>query len=309
MVRDESRIQKDHRSNWEKGRTGSGACRPYWPGGELQDGAGSGVLGGVDLVLHPIDEEVELLSIVEVEGMSQRNQLNGLTLLQDAAGGREAAQMFTDESVGNLADLSIGEALNRINQQVLINKEGISSHFHKLVIRKVRLTVGNVIADVVLPCDRQQDVVQQVATAVANAALFVSMSVTGDAPLVSVAMAGGAAVVVAAAVTMAEGAAFLPTPVAADAAGPSTAMALVTHLDKGRMRYSDLLHHVLVPGRHHHRDVPRGRTQPTMRSIHRLTIIGLKLPGAGPGLGVGFQAVPVHSDRLQLLEGEVPGWF
>lgn len=88
----------------------------------------------------------------------------------------------------------------------------------------------------------------------------------------------------------------LASPVAVSTASPSTAVALVTqltktqtrhfetkdmkkdsgsegspHLHERRVGHGDLLHPVGVPRRQGHRDVPRRRTHPELRTIHQLS--------------------------------------
>lgn len=115
--------------------------------------------------------------------VSQRHQLDGLTLLQDAAGGPEAIQVTVYHFCGNVADLLVGETLDRINQNALVNEERISCHLLKLLIRKVGLTVRNEDVDVVLPGHCELDEVQQVLAAVTDGAHLEALAVTGDAPL------------------------------------------------------------------------------------------------------------------------------
>lgn len=46
-----------------------------------------------------------------------------------------------------------------------------------------------------------------------------------------------------------------------------------------------------------------------LRTVHWLPIVRLKLPRTASGLSVGLQSVPVNSDRFEIFEGEVSGWF
>lgn len=150
---------------------------------------------------------------------------------------------------------------------------------------------------------------QQVLASLTNRAGLKAATVTRKTPLSSSSMTGSAAFVPGSAVTVAERAAFLSSTEAGIAASVSTAVAFMTHLDEGRVRHSDLLHLVGVSLRKHHLNVPRRRTGSILRSVYRLTVVGLKLPGAGSGLSVGLQSVPVHSDGFELFERQVPGWF
>lgn len=61
-----------------------------------QQGAGGRIFGHKHFVLHPVNEEAVVLPVVGVVGVSQRHQLDGLTLLQDPAGGGEANQVVVD---------------------------------------------------------------------------------------------------------------------------------------------------------------------------------------------------------------------
>lgn len=205
--------------------------------------------------------------------MSQRHQLDGLTLLQDATGGTEAIKMFVNQFCSNIADLPIGETLDRIHQHTLIHEERISCHLLKLLVGEVGLTVWNKMSYVVLPCHSELDEMQQVLAAVTNRAGLVAVAVAGDTPLATSAMTGGAALVPGATVTVAEGATLPSSTVTLNTASSSTAVALVTQLDEGRVRHADLLHHVGVSGRHRHWDVPRWRTHTVLRTIHRLTVV------------------------------------
>lgn len=135
------------------------------------------------------------------------------------------------------------------------------------------------------------------------------MTVTGQTPPVSSAMTGSASFVPGATVTVAEGAAFLSSSEAVGAASSPDAAALMTRLDQRGVRNSDLLHLVSEPGGQRHRDVPRQRTDAVLRTVHRLVVVGLKLPAAGSGLCVGLQSVPVDGDGFQLLEGQISRRF
>lgn len=141
--------------------------------------------------------------------MSQRHQLDGLTLLQDATGGTEAIKMFVNQFCSNIADLPIGETLDRIHQHTLIHEERISCHLLKLLVGEVGLTVWNKMSYVVLPCHSELDEMQQVLAAVTNRAGLVAVAVAGDTPLATSAMTGGAALVPGATVTVAERATLL----------------------------------------------------------------------------------------------------
>lgn len=106
----------------------------------LQNRTRRRIFGHEDLVLDPVHEEAGVLPVVRVDGVSQRNQLDGLTLkretkhvfrlvdrargrvlpvgrylLQDAAGGAEAVQVFVDQFLRNVTDLLVGETLDGVN--------------------------------------------------------------------------------------------------------------------------------------------------------------------------------------------------
>lgn len=115
--------------------------------------------------------------------MSQRHQLDGLTLLQDAAGGTEAIEVFVNGFLRNITDLLIGEPLDGVHQKTLIDEERISCHLLKLLVREVRLAVWNEISYVVLPCHSELDEMQQVLASVTNRAGLVAVAVTGQTPL------------------------------------------------------------------------------------------------------------------------------
>lgn len=117
--------------------------------------------------------------------MSQGHELDGLTLLQDAAGGTKLIQMVVYHCSRDSTDLIIREALDRIHQNIFIHKEGISGHLLKLLVRKVGLAVWNEFLNIVLPSHCEQDVVQQVLAAVTNSAGFEALTMTGNTPLPS----------------------------------------------------------------------------------------------------------------------------
>lgn len=150
---------------------------------------------------------------------------------------------------------------------------------------------------------------QQVLAAETNGAGLVAVAVAAQTPLSTSAMTGSAVLVPDTTAAVAERAALLASAEAGGAASSPAAFALVTHLHERRVRHSDLLHLVGVSLRQRHRDVPRRGAHTVLRTVHRLTVVGLKLPGAGSGLGVGLQSIPVHCDGLQIFEGEVPGRF
>lgn len=135
------------------------------------------------MVLHSVDEEAVVFPVVGVISVGQRHQLDGLTLLQDAAGGPEAIQVSVNHFCGNIADLLIGETLDRIHQNTLIDEERISCHLLKLLIRKFRLAVWNEDISVVLPGHSELDEMQQVLAAVTNRTHLEALTVTGDTPL------------------------------------------------------------------------------------------------------------------------------
>lgn len=115
--------------------------------------------------------------------MSEGHQLDGLTLLQDAAGGAEACEVFVNQLSRNVADLLIGETLDGVHQNALINEERISGHILKLLVREVGLTVRNEIGYFVLPGHSEHDEVQQVLAAVADAAGLEAVAVADETPL------------------------------------------------------------------------------------------------------------------------------
>lgn len=201
----------------------------------------------MDFVLHPVNEEVEILPVVVVVCVSERNHLNRLPLLQDAAGGAEAVHVFSNEFSGDVANFLIRKSLDRINQHILIHKERVSSHFLKLLIRKFRLTVRDKVIYVVFPCDRELDEVHQVLSAMTNFAGFEAVTVTGDTSFAPSTATGRTALVSGSTVTVAKGAAFLASAMTADTASSSTAMTCVAVLDKGGVWDAGLDHHVSVP--------------------------------------------------------------
>lgn len=145
------------------------------------------------MVLHSVDEEAVVFPAVGVVSVSQGHQLDGLTLLQDAAGGGEALQVLVDHPSGDVTDLLIGETLDRIHQNAVVDEERIPRHLLKLLVGEVGLAVGNKVLHVVLPCDSQLDEVQQVSAAVTNGAGLEALTVAGDAPLSASPVTGGAA--------------------------------------------------------------------------------------------------------------------
>lgn len=157
--------------------------KPTWPvaasrGAHSQNGAGGGVLGDKDFVLHPVDVVVVVLPAVRVAGLRQGNQLDGLTLLQDAAGGGEATEVFADGFAGGVADLLVWKTVEGVDQQTLVHEEGISRHLLKLPVGEVGLTVRDEVGHVVLPCDSELDEVQQVLVSVTISAGFIPMTMT-----------------------------------------------------------------------------------------------------------------------------------
>lgn len=124
-----------------------------------------------------------VFSAVGVKSVRQRHQLDGLTLLQDAAGGGEAFQVFVNHFPRDIADLLVGETLDRIHQDTLIDEERVSCHPLELLVREVRLAVWNEIGYVVLPCDRELDEMQQVLAALTNRAGLKAVAVTLETPL------------------------------------------------------------------------------------------------------------------------------
>lgn len=201
----------------------------------------------MDFVLHPVNEEVEVFAVVVVVSVSERHHLDGLTLLQDAAGGAEAVHVFSDESSGDVTYFLIRESLDGINQHVLVHKERVSGHFLKLLVRKVGLTVRDKVIDVVFPCDRELDEVHQVLFAMTDFAGFVAVTVTGDTSFTSSTAAGRTALISGSTVTVTKRAAFLASAMTTDAASSSTAVTRVAALDKGGVWDAGLDHHVGVP--------------------------------------------------------------
>lgn len=64
----------------------------------LENGTSRGVFGGEHFVLYPIHKEAVVLPAVGVEGMSQRHQLDGLTLGTEAEGGHDERVTQTGHS-------------------------------------------------------------------------------------------------------------------------------------------------------------------------------------------------------------------
>lgn len=174
-----------------------------------------------------------VFSTVSVISVSQGHQLDGLTLLQDAAGGTEAIEVFVYQFCRNIAYLLIGETLDRVHQNILIDEERISRHLLKLLVREVRLTVWDEITYVVLPCHSELDEVQQVLAAVTNRASPVAVTMTESTPLTTSAVTGGATLVPGTTVTVAEWTTPLASSMTSSTASSSTAVALVTWLNEG----------------------------------------------------------------------------
>lgn len=120
-----------------------------------------GVIHHVHSVVSAVDVVDISLSLVPITNFRERDQLDGLALLQDAGSGGQCSAVLGDAPLRGQRDVPQGEVHNGVHHGVFILKKDLSSGFSKQLPRAVQLVLRYKLKKVVLPRDDQLDEVQQ----------------------------------------------------------------------------------------------------------------------------------------------------
>lgn len=144
----------------------------------------------MNFVFSPKNKVIIVIPTVSVINMSERNQLDRLTLLQDAAHSRIFQQVILNRSFRGIADVLVRKTLYRINQEVFIYKERFPRHLLKLLQREFRHPVGYKLKHLVFPCNCELYEMHKVPVTITRKTAFVALSMTRNTPFSPSSVAG-----------------------------------------------------------------------------------------------------------------------